>query len=64
VVARGKTTVPTSSDLAPRLLRTLFIANDPANCQDSNYASSAAWHTTYPNVSVRVDIGVVNLPRC
>lgn len=53
-------TVPTSSDLATRLLRTFFIANNPANWQ--NYASSAPWHVTYPNVDVRVDIGVVNLP--
>jgi hypothetical protein len=53
-------TVPSSSDLATRLLRTFFIANNPANWQ--NYASSAPWHVTYPNVDVRVDIGVVNLP--
>jgi DNA-binding beta-propeller fold protein YncE len=53
-------TVPTSSDLATRLLRTFFIANNPANWQ--NYASTAPWHVTYPNVDVRVDIGVVNLP--
>ncbi len=53
-------TVPTSSDLATRLLRTFFIANNPANWQ--NYASSAPWHIAYPNVDVRVDIGVVNLP--
>jgi hypothetical protein len=53
-------TVPTSSDLATRLLRTFFIATNPANWQD--YASSAPWHVTYPNVDVRVDIGVVNLP--
>lgn len=53
-------TVPSSSDLATRLLRTFFIATNPANWQ--NYASSAPWHITYPNVDVRVDIGVVNLP--
>lgn len=53
-------TVPSSSDLATRLLRTFFIATNPANWQ--NYASSAPWHVTYPNVDVRVDIGVVNLP--
>jgi hypothetical protein len=47
-------TVPTSSDLATRLLRTFFIANNPANWQ--NYASGAPWHVTYPNVDVRVDI--------
>jgi len=53
-------TVPSSSDLATRLLRTFFIATNPANWQ--NYASSAPWHITYPDVDVRVDIGVVNLP--
>jgi DNA-binding beta-propeller fold protein YncE/plastocyanin len=53
-------TVPTSSDLATRLLRTFFIATNPANWQD--YASNKPWHVTYPNVDVRVDIGVVNLP--
>lgn len=53
-------TVPTSSDLATRLLRTFFIATNPANWQ--NYASNQPWHITYPDVDVRVDIGVVNLP--
>lgn len=51
---------PSSSDLATRLLRTFFIATNPTNWQ--NYASNAPWHITYPNVDVRVDIGVVNLP--
>lgn len=51
---------PSSSDLATRLLRTFFIATNPANWQ--NYANNAPWHITYPNVDVRVDIGVVNLP--
>lgn len=53
-------TVPTSSDLATRLLRTFFIATNPENWQD--YASNKPWHVTYPDVDVRVDIGVVNLP--
>lgn len=53
-------TVPTSSDLATRLLRTFFIATNPANWQD--YRSSRPWHVTYPNVDVRIDVGVVNLP--
>ena len=53
-------TVPSSSDLATRLLRTFFIATNPANWQ--NYAHNALWHITYPNIDVRVDIGVVNLP--
>ncbi len=53
-------TVPSSSDLATRLLRTFFIATNPANWQD--YSSNKPWHVTYPDVDVRVDIGVVNLP--
>lgn len=53
--------LPTSSDLATRLLRTFFIANNPNNWQ--NYASGAPWHITYPNVEVRITGGaVVNLP--
>ncbi len=50
-------TVPTSSDLATRLLRTFFIATNPANWQ--NYASSAAWHINYPSVNVRITGGAV-----
>ncbi len=53
-------TVPSSSDLATRLLRTFFIATNPANWQD--YTKDTPWQITYPNVDVRVDIGVVNLP--
>jgi DNA-binding beta-propeller fold protein YncE len=53
-------TVPTSSDLATRLLRTFFIATNPANWQDH---SLSAWHITYPNVDVRITGGAVaNLP--
>jgi DNA-binding beta-propeller fold protein YncE len=52
--------VPTSSDLATRLLRTFFIATNPANWQ--NFASAAPWHVTYPSVDVRITGGaVVNL---
>ena len=55
-------TVPTSSDLATRLLRTFFIATNPGNWQ--NYASGAPWHITYPPVDVRITGGaVVNLPK-
>ncbi len=54
-------TVPTSSDLATRLLRTFFIATTPSNWQD--YTSNQPWHVTYPNVDVRITGGaVVNLP--
>lgn len=53
-------TVPTSSDLATRLLRTFFIATNPANWQD--LSRSAPWHVTYPDVAVRITGGaVVNL---
>jgi DNA-binding beta-propeller fold protein YncE len=53
-------TVPTSSDLATRLLRVFFIATNPANWQDH---TQAKWHITYPNVDVRITGGaVVNLP--
>lgn len=59
-------TVPTSSDLATRLLRTFFIATNPTNWQ--NYTSAAPWHITYPGditsptVNVRITGGaVVNL---
>ena len=54
-------TVPTSSDLATRLLRTFFIATNPKNWQ--NFVSSTTWHVAYPNVNVRITGGaVVNLP--
>ena len=54
-------TVPTSSDLATRLLRTFFIATNPSNWQD--FRSTSPWHVTYPNVNVRITGGaVVNLP--
>lgn len=54
-------TVPTSSDLATRLLRTFFIATNPSNWQD--FSKSAPWHVTYPDVNVRISGGaVVNLP--
>lgn len=52
-------TVPTSSDLATRLLRGFLVLTEPGNWQ--NFASGSSWHINYPNVDVRVDIGVVNL---
>ncbi|SDY41228.1 copper oxidase [Nitrosomonas sp. Nm33] len=53
-------TFPSSSDLATRLLRTFFIATNSDNWQ--NYADNKPWHVTYPDIDVRVDSGVVNLP--
>jgi YVTN family beta-propeller protein len=53
------TTVPTSSDLATRLLRFFFIDTNPANWQDH---SLKTWHIAYPSVNVRITGGtVVNL---
>lgn len=57
----GGLTVPTSSDLATRLLRLFFVATNPYNWQD--LTSSALWHVTYPDVDVRISGGaVVHLP--
>ena len=50
-------TVPTSSDLATRLLRTFFIATHPANWLD--YAAAGPWHITYPSVDIRITGGAV-----
>jgi YVTN family beta-propeller protein len=50
-------TVPTSSDLATRLLRTFFIATNPGNWED--YTSAAPWHITYPSVDVRITGGAI-----
>ena len=45
--------VRTSSDLALRLLRTFFIATNPANWQDY---TKTTWQITYPPVPVRVGV--------
>lgn len=45
--------IPTSSDLATRMLRMLFIATNPSNWQDHT-SNSLLWHITYPNVDVRM----------
>lgn len=50
-------TVPTSSDLATRLLRTFFIATHPANWKD--VTSPTPWHIAYPSVDVRITGGAV-----
>ena len=52
--------VPTSSDLATRILRTFFIATNPSNWQD--HTSLSPWKVSYPNIDVRITNGeVVNL---
>jgi DNA-binding beta-propeller fold protein YncE len=51
--------IPTSSDLATRLLRAFFIITNPGNWQDFR---TSTWHITYPDVDVRITGGaVVNL---
>ena len=51
--------IPTSSDLATRLLRFFFIDTNPSNWQDH---TKAIWHIRYPSVDVRITGGaVVNL---
>lgn len=59
-LATGVRNLPTSSDLATRLLRTFFIATAPNNWQ--NYTPPTPWKLTYPSVPVRITGGaVVNL---
>jgi DNA-binding beta-propeller fold protein YncE len=54
-------TVPTTSDLAARLLRAFFYITNPQNYQDHNPATNPglAWHVNLPAVPVRVTGGVV-----
>ncbi len=63
-------TVPTSSDLATRLLRAFFLITNPANYQDRNPATNKqsltgrpdmTWHITYPDVKVKVDVDLGSL---
>jgi plastocyanin len=56
-LATGIVNLPTSSDLATRLLRIFFIATAPNNWQD--FTSATPWKVTYPNVSVRITGGAV-----
>jgi hypothetical protein len=51
-------TVPTTSDLATRPLRTFFIATNSSNWQ--NFAApSGVWRITYPTVNLRLTGGIV-----
>ena len=55
-------TVPTSSDLATRLLRAFWLITSPANYQDHNPATNPAmtWNINYPaGVPVRISGGAV-----
>ena len=59
-IVTGINNLPTSSDLATRLLRTFFVATVQENWQD--YTSNKLWHPNYPSVAVRISGGaVVNL---
>ncbi|HEX6738514.1 MAG TPA: copper oxidase [Vicinamibacteria bacterium] len=49
--------IPTSSDLATRLLRAFFIITNPGNWQD--FSRGGPWHVTYPDVRVRITGGAV-----
>jgi DNA-binding beta-propeller fold protein YncE len=46
-------TVPTSSDLALRLVRSFFIITNPANYQVHSAAHDTTWDPVYPAVPVR-----------
>ena len=59
-LATGIVNLPTSSDLATRLLSIFFIATAPNNWQ--NFTSSTPWKMTYPSVPVRITGGAV--PTC
>ena len=70
LISYGGISVPTSSDLATRLLRAFFLITNPANYQDHNPATNnltltgrpnMTWHIAYPDVFVKIDVGVVNL---
>ncbi|MGH9981262.1 MAG: multicopper oxidase domain-containing protein, partial [Nitrososphaeraceae archaeon] len=53
-------TIPTSSDVATRLLKAFFTFTATNNWQD--YTSEKPWHVSYPDVEVRITNGtVVNL---
>lgn len=55
----GIKNLPTSSDLATRLVRTFFVATTPSNWQD--FTSTNPWHVAYPNVDVVTDAGKLSL---
>ena len=53
--------VPTSSDLATRLLRTFFVITNTKNYQDHNPATNPTlkWHIDYPSLPVKTDLAPV-----
>ncbi|MFZ3015081.1 MAG: hypothetical protein WA045_15370, partial [Nitrospira sp.] len=61
-LVNGINDVPTTSDLATRLLRTFWVITNPANYQDHNVATNPTlrWHINYPaGVDVRLTGGLV-----
>lgn len=59
LISYGQTvSVPTSSDLATRLLRAFFLITNPANYQDHNPATnpSLKWHIAYPPLPIKTDL--------
>jgi DNA-binding beta-propeller fold protein YncE len=57
-IGNTQITVPTSSDLATRLLRAFFLITNPKNYQDYNIATNPTrtWHIEYPNVDVKTNL--------
>lgn len=58
-IAGGLNNIPTSSDLATQLLKLFFVSTTEKNWQD--YTSNHPWTVAYPQVSVRTDLGPLNL---
>ncbi len=58
-IAGGLSNIPTSSDLATQLLKLFLVSTTPENWQD--YTSADPWTVAYPSVSVRTDLGPLNL---
>jgi DNA-binding beta-propeller fold protein YncE/plastocyanin len=58
---KQQVTVPTSSDLATRLLRTFFVITNTANYQDHNPATNPTlkWSIDYPSLPVKTDLAPV-----
>ena len=62
LISYGGISIPTSSDLATRLLRAFFLITNPANYQDHNPATNPTlkWTINYPaDVPVRITGGAV-----
>jgi len=70
LISYGGLSIPTTSDLAARLLRAFFLITNPANYQDHNPETNPAgtWGLSLPAVDVRVtgpqviNLSALNLP--